>query len=199
VCAENRHSVDGGCRTTTNSRELLRRARDGDVSAANHLFARYLPVLYRWAHRRVPAWARGISDTADVVHDAVLHTLRHIPSFAPQRDGALLGYLRCALVNRIRDQFRTAVRRPMSALTDEDPQDASASPLDDAMGRQDRERYLRALKDLRPADRHAIVARLELGYTYEQLALVLRKPSAVAARLAVRRALMRLARRMEHG
>ena len=62
-----------------------------------------------------------------------------------------------------------------------------------------RERYLLALKRLRPADRNAIVARLDLGYTYEQLALVLQKPSAQSARLAVRRALLRLARQMEHG
>ena len=46
-------------------------------------------------------------------------------------------------------------------------------------------------------DIEAIIGRLELGYSYEQLALVLRKPTPEAARLAVRRALGRLAERMQ--
>ena len=46
------------------------------------------------------------------------------------------------------------------------------------------------------ADRTAIVASIELGYTYDQIALVLDKPSAEAARLAVRRALVRLGKEM---
>jgi len=36
------------------------------------------------------------------------------------------------------------------------------------------------------------VGRIELEYSYEQLALILRKPTPGAARMAVRRALIRL-------
>ena len=42
----------------------------------------------------------------------MFRTLRRLDSFEPQRDGALLGYLRRSLLNRIRDQFRRASRRP---------------------------------------------------------------------------------------
>ena len=59
------------------------------------------------------------------------------------------------------------------------------------------QRYERALDMLKPADREAIIGRLELGYSYEQLAEVLQRPTAEAARLAVRRALLRLAEIME--
>jgi DNA-directed RNA polymerase specialized sigma24 family protein len=52
------------------------------------------------------------------------------------------------------------------------------------------------LKRLRAADREAILGRLELGYSYEQLALILKKPTPGAARLAVRRALLRLSDEM---
>jgi len=54
------------------------------------------------------------------------------------------------------------------------------------------ERYARALGRLRPIDLEAVVSRLELGHSYEQVALVLGKPSADAARVAVNRALVRL-------
>ena len=173
--------------------------RAGDREAADRLFARYLPVLYRWAHRRMPFWARGIVDTADVVHDAALQTFRHIRSFEPQRDGALLGYMRRSLLNRIRDQFRQSGRRPHAVTIDEQHPAGAESPLEIAIGQENRERYLLALKSLRPADRNAIIGRLELGYSYEQLALVLQKPSAQSARQAVRRALLRLARHVNYG
>lgn len=184
---------------TSNSRELLRRVQAGDSTAANRLLARYLPVLYRWAHGRMPRWARGILDTADVVHDAALQTLRHLPTFVPTGDGALLGYLRRSLANRIRDVFRQAAHRRPAVACDESLADPADSPLKITIDGQNRARYLRALKRLRPADRMAIVARLELGYSYEQIALVLHKPSTQSARLAVRRALLRLARHVEHG
>ena len=49
-----------------------------------------------------------------------------------------------------------------------------------------------ALQKLRPADREAIVGRLELQYDYKELAVLLGKPNANAARVAVTRALARL-------
>jgi RNA polymerase sigma-70 factor, ECF subfamily len=174
------------------SRELLRRARDGDPNALERLFARYLPQLQRWAHRRVPAWARNAADTGDLVQETLLHTLRNLGSFEPQRDGALLGYLRRSLLNRVRDQFRHAARHPAPDALDERTASPGASPLEFAIDQQDRRRYHAALKKLRPIDRRAIVACVELGYSYEQLALILDKPTAEAARLAVRRALLRL-------
>ncbi|MBI1873310.1 MAG: sigma-70 family RNA polymerase sigma factor [Acidobacteria bacterium] len=174
------------------SHELLRRAREGDSHALDRLFARYLPQLHHWAHRRVPPWARNSADTNDLVQETVLHTLHNLESFEPQRDGALLGYLRRSLLNRVRDQFRQAARHPAPGVLDERAASAGQSPLDFTINQQDRRRYLAALKKMRSVDRRAIVACVELGYSYDQLALILDKPTAEAARLAVRRALLRL-------
>ncbi|HEY3382565.1 MAG TPA: sigma-70 family RNA polymerase sigma factor [Vicinamibacterales bacterium] len=185
--------------TGANSNELLDRARRGEARALEVLFARYLPRLHAWARRRVPTWARDAVDTEDLVQETVLQTLRRLPAFEPQRDGALIGYLRRSLVNRIRDQFRQAGRRPRHAELEEEPSNSGKSPLALAIDREQQDLYRRAVMRLRPADRQSIVARLELGYSYEQLALVLDKPTAEAARLAVRRALERLAREMEDG
>jgi len=185
------------------SMALWERARKGDSGALNRLFARYLPRLHRWAHGRVPTWARDGVDTADFVQETVLHTLRRLDAFEPQREGALMAYLRRALLNRIRDQFRLFSRRPgVDSLSDELAEEVAGdneSPLDAAISRADQRRYRAALVRLRPIDRRAIVASIELGYSYEQLALVLNKPSAPAARLAVRRALIRLGREMHGG
>jgi RNA polymerase sigma-70 factor (ECF subfamily) len=154
-----------------------------------------LPPLHRWAHGRIPRWARNAVDTADVVQDTVLQTLRNLGSFEPQREGALLGYLRRSLLNRIRDRFRYAARHPTKELSDTSP-DSGASPLEFAIEEEDRRRYEAALNRLTPSDRDAIVGRIELGYSYEQLALILKKPTPGAARVAIRRALLRLSDEM---
>ncbi len=53
-------------------------------------------------------------------------------------------------------------------------------------------RYLEGLRLLRPRARRLVVGRAELGYNYRQLALIERLPSTDAARMALRRALIRL-------
>jgi len=64
--------------------------------------------------------------------------------------------------------------------------------LDIAIGREGVERYEAALQRLRPADREAIIGRLEMQHDYQELATILGKPNANAARVAVTRALARL-------
>jgi RNA polymerase sigma-70 factor (ECF subfamily) len=66
-----------------------------------------------------------------------------------------------------------------------------------AIGRQGLERYDAALARLRPADREAIVARVELQQSYEEVAIALDKPNANAARVAVARAVKRLIQAMD--
>ncbi len=181
------------------SRELLRRAQEGDTQALNRLFGRYMSPLRRLAHRRVPAWARNAMDTGDLVQDTILQAFKRLKFFEPRRDGALLGYLRRSLLNRIRDQFRWASRHPGSVELDDTAVDDGASPLELTISEEERERYRAGLAKLRPSDREAIIGRVELGYSYEQLALVLRKSTPEAARLAVRRALVKLGEQMQQG
>jgi RNA polymerase sigma factor (sigma-70 family) len=197
VCADSSDTRRAESLSKLNSQELFLRLRAGDEQAGSRLFARYLPLLHRLGHRRLPRWTRGAIDTADVVQEAILHTFKRLPSFEPERDGALLGYLRRTLINGIRDQFRLAARRPAPVPIDGNHPADGASPLDITLDLETRQRYRRGLTRLRPNDRDAILARLEHGFSYDQLALILSKPSAEAARLAVRRALVRLAREMQ--
>jgi RNA polymerase sigma factor (sigma-70 family) len=178
------------------SLDLLERARAGDDAALNALLARYLPRLRRWAAGRLPSWARDLADTQDLVQEALIQTFKKIEGFEWRGDGALQAYLRQAILNRIRDELRRAGRRPPNEALDSQAPHAGPSPLDEAIGGQALARYEHALQRLRDADREAIVVRIELGFTYEQLATMLGKPSANAARMAVERALVRLAAEM---
>src|SRR4030095_6182653 len=66
---------------------LLARARDGDDSALNHLLERCLPPLRRWAHGRLPAYARDGQETADLIQDTVIAALRRLGRLRPPPAG----------------------------------------------------------------------------------------------------------------
>jgi RNA polymerase sigma-70 factor (ECF subfamily) len=180
------------------SLDLLQRAQGGDAAALDALIARYLPRLRRWATGRLPPWARDAADTQDLVQETVVRAFRHIERFEVRGEGALQAYLRQALLNRIRSEIRRVSRRPSAGELDTQMEAPGPSPLESAVGREAVERYEAALARLRSTDREAIIARIEMGLTHEELAVALGKPSANAARMAVERALFRLAREMRH-
>ena len=186
----------GGSVSAESTFELLALARDGDNEAINRLFAKYLPRLRRWARGRLPQWARQAADTQDLVQETLLQTFKQIERFEPRREGAFQAYLRQAVMNRIRDELRKSSRRPESTGVDESLPSEEPSPLAAAIGTEVFERYEAALARLRPIEREAIVARVEMECTYEEMATMLDLPSADAARKAAQRALVRLAREM---
>jgi RNA polymerase sigma-70 factor (ECF subfamily) len=189
----------GVCTEAASSLTLARRAHDGDQAAVNELFARYLPRLQRWAHGRLPAWARGSLDTHDLVQDTFMQVLQRLDQFEPRHEGAFQGYLRQALFNRVRDEIRRVTRRGPASQLDEGSPATEPSPLEEAIGQETLERYEAALARLKDDDREAIILRVELGYPYSDIVIALGKPSVAAAHMAVSRALVRLAQEMAHG
>jgi RNA polymerase sigma-70 factor (ECF subfamily) len=175
---------------------LIERARAGDEAALSQLFARHLRPLQRWASGRLPNWARDVADTDDLVQDTLLQTFKRIEAFDPRHAGALQAYLRQAVLNRIRDELRRKARRPDMTGLDDLELAAGQSPLEQAIGHESVERYEKALDRLKPEEREAIIARLEMGYSYDELAEMLGKPTADAARKVAQRALVRLAEEM---
>ncbi len=175
---------------------LLERARAGDTAASEALFCRCIPPLQRWARGRLPQWARDVADTHDVVQDAVVQTFKRIETFDARGEGALQAYLRQAVMNRIRDHIRRVGRRPEMSELDPEHADAGPSPLEQAVGQEAVDRYESALARLTDTDRELIVATIELGYDYQQLADATGRRSADAARKAAKRALIKLAEEM---
>jgi RNA polymerase sigma factor (sigma-70 family) len=175
---------------------LLQRAQAGDRAALDSLIARYLPRLQRWASGRLPRWARDMAETQDLVQETLFQTFKRIERFEPRGEGALLAYLRQAILNRVREELRRAKRRPPRSELDSEAEDNARSPLEEAIGQEALERYERALAMLRREDRELVVARIELGYTNQEIAELLDKPTPNAARMAVERAIIRLAKEM---
>jgi RNA polymerase sigma-70 factor (ECF subfamily) len=178
---------------------LVERAKTGDREALDRLFARFLPALRRWASGRLPRWSRDLMDTDDLVQETVLRAVNRIDRFESRHEGALQAYLRQAIVNRIRDEIRRGKRSPAETPLDDNAADRGASPLELAIGVEALERYETALARLRPEEREAIVARIEMDGSYQEVARALGKPSADAARMAVSRALLHLAEEMSRG
>jgi RNA polymerase sigma-70 factor (ECF subfamily) len=173
--------------------QLLERARAGDPKALEVLFSRHIPALRRWASGRLPRWARDMSDTQDLVQDTVLRVFTLVEAFEPRGDGALQAYLRKAVMNRIRNEFRSKARRPSFEYLDEHAPSDHTSPLEAAIRQQQLDRYDAALSRLTESERELIVARVEIGLTYQEIADAVGKPSWNAARMAIARALVRLA------
>src|SRR5262249_57569620 len=94
----------------------------------------------RLGHGRVPATARGVLDTEDVVQVAIMRTLERLDRIDSSLRGSLLAYLRSAVVNLIRDEIRRARRRPrIGELNDEVP-GRDRDPVDEGISRGERER-----------------------------------------------------------
>jgi RNA polymerase sigma factor (sigma-70 family) len=177
--------------------ELLQRLKSGDADALDRLCGRYLVPLRKWAHGRLPQYARGMSDTQDLVQDSIVQVLRNLTHFEANRPGALHSYLRTAVINRIRDELRRVHRRPVPTELDEDQPGALASPLDQAIGQETMQLFEAALAELREEDRELVIARVEWGLDYAEIASALGKPTPNSARVAVARALLKLAEAMK--
>ena len=181
------------------TRRLLERAKGGDRDALDTLFTRHMPILRRWASGRLPRWARDLADTHDLVQETALQVFKRVEAFEPRGHGALQAYLREAVLNRIRNECRNQARRPSFGELDEHAPSDHTSPLEAAIRQQQRERYAAALFRLSEQERDLIVARVEVGLTYEEMADALGKPSWNAARMATARALLRLAEELRRG
>ena len=176
---------------------LIERVRRGDREALERLLARHVGPLRRWVSGRLPRWARDLADTDDLVQDTLLRTFKRIEDFDARGVGALQAYLRQAVLNRVRDELRRKARSPLLVDGDGLDLEAGGSPLEEAIGREAFERYEAALLRLKPEEREAIIGRVEMEYSYAELAEALGKPSPEAARKAAQRALLRLAEEMK--
>ena len=177
--------------------ELVVKAREGNREAVEALLQRCLPQLKRWAHGRLPAAARGSLDTGDLVQETVLHVLRRLDTFEPRHVGAMQGYLRMSVINRIRDEVRKIGRQPPPSELPEDLLSDVTSPLEAAVQTEAYEHYRQALTELSSRDRELIVARVEAQWSLAEIAQRFGIRTTDAARMAVSRALRKLTDRLK--
>lgn len=186
-----------GRRPDADTFDLLIDAQAGRRSALELLFARQYDALRRWSRGRLPSWARGAADTADMVQDALTRVLGRVERIDVRSKGALAAYLRRSIHNRIVDEMRYVGLRPTVAPEMTPLRDPSPSVFDAIASEQDQQRYKAALNRLTKSERDLIVGAVELGYNHEQLALATGKRTAGAARVALSRAIRRLVEEMK--
>lgn len=167
----------------------------GRFAAVERAIAALLPFFLRWTHGRLPTYARRRMDTGDIVQEAIVGVLRNLGQLDTADPQALAKYLAIAIRNRIADEVRRASHGEVAnRITD--PADPRASPLEEAIDSESHRHYRAALLSLGADDQALLVGRIELGLSFEELALVTKRASADSARVATRRAAFRLARAM---
>jgi len=171
---------------------LIVGAREGHSSALSRLAARALEPLRQFAHGRLPARARDLLDTDDLVQNTLVRGLDKVDGLESPRKGRFFAYLRAVLINQVRDEIRRAARRPRSVELNEALVSEEPSPLEGLLRREAFELYRAELDRLPPESRRAVMLRVQMGYSYPEIATAIGcEPDA--ARMRVTRSLERMA------
>jgi RNA polymerase sigma-70 factor (ECF subfamily) len=176
--------------------------QEGAAAAANRLdgpladlLERLLPGLRTWAHGRLPRAARRRLDTGDLVQEAALGALAHLDESDLEQPLGVQAYLRQSIRHRVIDEIRRADRIELgSERGPDDAPDRAPSPEDGAIVSEERRRFRAALRRLDEEERILVVGRVDLELSYEELALATGRPTPDAARVATRRAVIKLAK-----
>jgi len=176
---------------------MLSRARSGDEQARCDLVQRYREPLARFLHNRLARSSRGVEETQDFVQETLSAAARQLDRFEYRGLGSFWGYLRRIGLNLIGQASR---RRGLPIAADHasgTSHEPVARELPPSLAVQQNERLLAiedALQRLPRAECNALLLRLEFDQPYKVIAREGGYPSADAARMAVGRALARLAR-----
>lgn len=162
--------------------------REGDESARSELLHRYVPIFRRWAHGRLPGYARDLAETDDLVQLSIIRALQSIDRFEGKHEGAFLAYLRAILMNLVRDEIGRAKRKPPKEELSDNVPAHDASPLQRVINCETLDAYEAALDKLPQHAREAAFLRFEFDMTYPEIAEKVRAPSANAVRMMVSRA-----------
>ncbi|MCI0589699.1 MAG: sigma-70 family RNA polymerase sigma factor [Planctomycetes bacterium] len=195
-------SDDGAARLLETS-ALLARAKAGEAAAREGLFLRYRHPLERFLHGRLPPSARSFLDTEDAVQEVSRRALAALPRFEYRGTGSFWSFLR-AIARRYADEvYRRQSRRGPDAVLQDDsseaPPSGEATPSAEAAAREEYRAFETALAGIPGREREALLMRLELGLDYASIATPCGYPSPDAARMAIRRAMVRVARAMSRG
>ena len=189
-------AVQGSPAPLETTLDLVALTKRGDLAARDRLIRRYLPLLTRWTHGRLPPAARDLNDTSDLVQSALMRAFQALPTFEAEGNGAFFGFLRTIVLNLLRDEVRRLTRRPLSVELPDEIADAHSSPLASAVTLETLKAYEYAMQQLDDDERDIVIMRVELGLSHQDIAAMTSCPTPNAARMRVARALARLAERM---
>jgi len=178
---------------------LVDQAAAGDHAAVEVLCARLQGRLKVWARGRLPDYARSLKDTDDLVQEALTRSVSRLAVFSNETEGSFLRYLQRAVKNLILNEIRRTQSQNPAGELDANIADTGQSPIERFVDRESLTRYETALDRLTAEEQELVVARLELDMSFQEIALHTGRPSADAARMAVTRAVRKLAKVMDDG
>lgn len=180
--------------------DLLEQARRGDVVAREALFGRYRRALARFLHARLPYSERVLLETEDLVQEVSALAFAGLHRFEYRGIGSFWRYLRRIGMNQVLKAARRGTRRPWTVgEPPEDlafPPESGDSPIDCLLLKEDFAAFEVALDLVPERVREALLLRFELGIDFGTIAHECGFASADAARMAVCRAVARIARVM---
>lgn len=153
---------------------LIARARRGDLDAFNQLVEAHQRAVYSVCLR----YLRAVEPAEDATQDTFVRAWRALDTFRNEDGEGFRTWLLTIAANRARDILRAQARRPSTSLDDRlddeeqtwEPEAADETPLDFA-GRADLSAALeRALGQIGPDQRMAIILGDIQGYSYEEIA-----------------------------
>ena len=158
------------------------------------LSERYAASLERWTRARLPAGSSASINVPLAVQQAIAEAVREVDDRDVADGPSFLIRVRQLLQTRI-----AGARGPRAGHPESSPlggAEPSPHPLTPKLAADLLARYEASMDRLTTADRHAIIARIELGLSWPDVVELLNTPGTAAARMQVSRALVRLAREM---
>lgn len=183
-----------------------RAARDGDRTALEALFLRYLPWVLETVALRLGRRRRDLGAIEDLAQESLLDAFRSIDGFRERSEGSFRHWLATIVTNNVRDRERQRVAqkrgggnvRVVSDLGDSaagalETPGREAPPSQVARVREDQGQVEAALLALGERQREVIVLRDRCDMSFEEVAAAMGLKGAECARTTYRRALQELA------
>lgn len=189
----------------------LRSAQDGDRSALEALFARYLPRVRAMVAARMGRTLRGLADLDDLVQETLQDALLGLRQIDQRNEGLFAHWLARCVENNLRDLLRrgqAAKRGGGKAHAFADLEQSLSESLfpgrelsvsQVVQGRELEERVEAGMLQLGARYREVIVLRVHGGLGFREIAEVMGLPSENTANVLFLRARQRLRELLEPG
>lgn len=188
---------DLGSRT----RVLVAAARKGEAPAHRELVLRFASPLRKLLAARTPIALRTVTDVEDLAQDTWARAFAHLDTFEFRGVGSFWCWLRRIALNELAMQLRSrgaAKRGTAQALPESGvaPRTPAPGPHTQASRGDDLERIERALEALGARQREAVLLRIELDLSFDEIARECSFATPDAARMAVTRGVEQIASRL---
>jgi RNA polymerase sigma-70 factor, ECF subfamily len=151
----------------------------GDERAAEALYQAHRERIYRLAC----ALLGDLQDAEEVMQDTMVYALNHVDLYDPQR-ATFSTWLHTIAISRCRDRKRRKhlPRIPLGGSMDDDGNipDRTRGPESTTILHESQAELWRALQQLSPKLREAIVLRYWSGHTYQEMSQILHCPLPTA-------------------